>query len=159
MNLKGIFEEAGFHGSWLSFKAPTAEERQHHWLKRYADKAPADGHVFLADRTFLGDYAYNPSATPERMMEMAADVKAVAARSRGQRRAPREAPVRSAHRGQSRARDGRRHPVDRFRAFAEATDDSSSLQGTWERVGTKDRHAGRVHAYEALIARLEKLAS
>jgi hypothetical protein len=210
MNIKRVFEEAGFSGSWLSFKGPTAEERQQHWLKRFQAKQPGENAVFLSDRTFLGDHAYNPTSTAADMRAKADDVAAWERdmKSKGvlvikllfDPRLENHAPIESADdvlerpmltfgKREARAliardlleRTAQREnaegleaatmgpgyndlksfhegsdAMERFRAFADANDAAGS-PNAWVRVGTKERHAGRLQAYDALIAQLEAL--
>lgn len=210
MNLKKVFEDVGFAGSWLSFKGPTAEERQQHWLQRFQAKEPGENAVFLSDRTFLGDHAYNPTSTEDDMRAKAADVAAwerdmkdkgiLVIKLLFDPRLENNAPIESADdvlerpmltfgKREARAliardlleRSSGRDNVDglegatmgpgyndlksfhegsdameRFRAFADANDAAGS-PNKWMRVGTKERHAGRLQAYDALIAQLEAL--
>jgi hypothetical protein len=69
-----MFKDFGFEADWKSFRAPSAEEREQHWLARYQAIEPQAGHVFLCDRSPLGDYAYNPSVTPQQKATMAREL-------------------------------------------------------------------------------------
>ncbi len=71
--LVGLLEGAGFRSRWLSFKAPSAEERTQHYLARFDAHRPQPGEVFFADRSPLGDFAYNPKLDPEKAAAMGQD--------------------------------------------------------------------------------------
>ncbi len=75
MKVKDIFESAGYQGDWLSFRAPSAEDRARpSWLDRYRDHTPGENAVFLCDRSPLGDYAYHPAATPADLARMGSEL-------------------------------------------------------------------------------------
>lgn len=54
-------EAAGYAGRSCSFKAPSAEERAQHWLKRFERGVPAEGEVVFWDRGPAGDSVYGPA--------------------------------------------------------------------------------------------------
>lgn len=77
-----VFRSGGYEMNWHSFRAPDANEAirpgpgQKHWLDRFKAFLPQGKGVFLADRTPLGNYAYNRKLTETERDQMAADFKA-----------------------------------------------------------------------------------
>ncbi|MCA9555172.1 MAG: hypothetical protein KC933_34390, partial [Myxococcales bacterium] len=66
-----LFKQAGFQGSSRSFKGPTSEELQDpSYLTRFDRHRPMDREVFLADRSPLGNFAYNSSLDATERAEM-----------------------------------------------------------------------------------------
>jgi hypothetical protein len=67
---------AGYTTSAVPFKAPTAEERSQHWLKRFKDNGVPQGEfqAVLWDRGPAGDTVYGPR-TPAEVAKMADEFK------------------------------------------------------------------------------------
>jgi len=76
-------EAAGYAGRSCSFKAPSAEERAQHWLKRFERGVPSDGEVVFWDRGPAGDSVYGP-ADDARAKVMGAEFDAFEADLRAQ---------------------------------------------------------------------------
>ena len=76
-------EAAGYAGRSDSFKAPSAEERAQHWLKRFERGIPAEGEVVFWDRGPAGDSVYGP-ADDARAKVMGKELEAFEAELRAQ---------------------------------------------------------------------------
>jgi polyphosphate kinase 2 (PPK2 family) len=68
-----VFGKAGYATDWSSFKAATPEEKAEFWLKRYQRHQPPPQGAFLADRSPLGDFAYDLSKGDVERARMGAD--------------------------------------------------------------------------------------
>jgi len=58
-------QAAGFDCRRESFKAPTADERKQHWLKRFERGVPADNQAVFWDRGPAGDTVYGDVSKPQ----------------------------------------------------------------------------------------------
>lgn len=76
-------EKAGFDLGTAVFKAPSAEERAQHWLKRFERGVPDEGQAIFWDRGPAGDSVYGP-ADDARAAEMGAEMSAFEADLRAQ---------------------------------------------------------------------------
>ncbi len=68
--------KAGYATDAVSFKAPTAAEREQHWLQRFRDRGVPDGEQTARfwDRGPAGDAVYGPK-TPAQVKEMAKELR------------------------------------------------------------------------------------